>query len=305
MNVGFIGLGNLGLPLAVNTVRCGHRTKGFDIHPERLEAFLDHGGAAAGSIAEAAEFGEVVVTVLPDAPDVETVALGRDGILDSLAGDSVYVDMSTIDPHTTRRVGSEFAERGMEMIDAPVARTLKMAWEGKSLLMLGGNPAAIERARPVLNAVSELSIYCGPLGNGSATKLTNNFLANGILAVAVEALGIGLKSGLSLETILETVRKTGTFNNMMLETLPCACLPGRIRSGVSKRTRPQGSAACMQPRGFWRSTTAFRAPAGTATLEILSELVASPSGSRLFLPFSSTARGSGRVRRRRLTGSHD
>ena len=270
MNVGFIGLGNLGLPLAVNTVRCGHRTKGFDIHPERLEAFLDHGGAAAGSIAEAAEFGEVVVTVLPDAPDVETVALGRDGILDSLAGDSVYVDMSTIDPHTTRRVGSEFAERGMEMIDAPVARTLKMAWEGKSLLMLGGNPAAIERARPVLNAVSELSIYCGPLGNGSATKLTNNFLANGILAVAVEALGIGLKSGLSLETILETVRKTGTFNKMMLETLPAHAFRGEFEPGFrSVLAHKDQRLACSLA-----DSCGLHAPVGAVTLEVLSELVA-------------------------------
>ncbi len=270
MNVGFIGLGNLGLPLAVNTVRSGHRTKGFDTDRDRVEIFLEHGGAAADSVADAAEHGDVVITVLPDAPDVETVALGRDGILDSVAGDSVYVDMSTIDPHTTRRVGSAFAERGMEMIDAPVARTLEMAWEGKSLLMLGGNPAAVERARPVLDAMSELSIYCGRLGNGSATKLTNNYLANGILAVAVEALGIGLKSGLSLETILETVRKTGTFNKMMLETLPANAFRGEFEPGFrSVLAHKDQRLACSLADSY-----GLHAPVGVVTLEILSELVA-------------------------------
>ena len=270
MNVGFIGLGNLGLPLAVNTVRSGHRTKGFDIDRDRLKTFLQHGGVAADSVADAAEHGEVVVTVLPDAPDVETVALGRNGILDSMAGDSIYIDMSTIDPHSSRRIGSAFLKRGTEMIDAPVARTLEMAWEGKSLLMLGGNPAAIERARPVLDSMSELAIHCGPLGNGSATKLTNNFLANGILAVVVEALGIGLKSGLSLETILETVRKTGTFNKMMLETLPAHAFRGEFEPGFrSVLAHKDQRLACGLADSY-----GLHAPVGAATLEVLTELIA-------------------------------
>lgn len=270
MRVGFIGLGNLGLPLAVNVVRAGHSAKGFDINRDRLDSFLVHGGCAADTIAEAAEYGEAVITVLPDAPDVETVALGRDGILESMASNAVYVDMSTIDPHSTRRIGSAFAERGLEMIDAPVARTLEMAWAGKSLLMLGGSPGAVERARPVLDAMSELAIYCGPLGTGSATKLTNNFLANGILAVAIEALGIGLKSGLALETILETVRKTGTFNKMMLETLPAHAFRGDFKPGFrTVLAHKDQMLACGLAESY-----GLRTPLGTATLEILSELVA-------------------------------
>ena len=86
--------------------------------------------------------------------------------------------MSTIGPHSTRRIGRALAERQLDMIDAAVALTLEMAWQGRSLLMLGGNPDTIERVRPVLDCVSDASIYCGPLGNGTAANLTNNFLAN-------------------------------------------------------------------------------------------------------------------------------
>ncbi|MCY3873971.1 MAG: NAD(P)-dependent oxidoreductase [Rhodobacteraceae bacterium] len=270
MRIGFIGLGNLGLPLAASAVRGGHRTMGFDINGDRLEIFLEHGGIAAGTVSDAAGYGEAVVTVLPDAADVEAVALGRGGILDSMTKNSVYVDMSTIDPHSTRRIGAAFAERGMEMIDAPVARSLEMAWAGNSLLMVGGKPAAIERARPFLDAVSELAIHCGPLGNGAATKLTNNFLANGILAVAVEALGIGLMSGLTLETILETVRLTGTSNRMMLENLPAHAFRGEFEPGFrSALAHKDQRLAC----GLAESH-GLHAPLGAATLEVLSDLVA-------------------------------
>ena len=122
----------------------------------------------------------------------------------------------------------------------------------------------------MLDAVSELAIYCGPLGNGSATKLTNNYLANGILAVAVEALGIGLKSGLSLETILETVGKTGTFNKMMLETLPAHAFRGEFEPGFrTVLAHKDQRLAC----GLAESC-GLHAPLGAATLEVLSELVA-------------------------------
>ena len=269
MRVGFIGLGNLGLPLAVNAVRGEHDVKGFDVNPDRLRALAQDGGMVARSVSEAAEFGEVVITVLPDAPDVEAVALGGGGIVHAMSASSIYIDMSTIDPLSTRRIGSAFAERGMEMIDAPVARTLEMAWQGKSLLMLGGNPDAIERARPVLNAVSEVTIYCGPLGNGSATKLTNNFLANGFLAIVAEALGIAIKSGLSLETVLETVRKTGTFNKMMLETLPAHAFKGDFSPGFRSKLAQKDQRLAL---GVAESY-GIHAPVGTAALGVLSEVV--------------------------------
>ena len=270
MRIGFIGLGNLGRPLAVNLVRSGHSVMGFDLDSEKLQAFAGDGGSIAGSISEAAGFGDVAITVLPDAPDVEDVALGTGGIIHSLAPDSVYIDMSTIDPHATRGIGKAFAERDIEMIDAPVARTLEMAWQGKSFLMLGGDPDAIERVRPVLDSVSEISIYCGPRGNGSATKLTNNFLANGILAVAVEALGIAIKSGLSLETVLETVSKTGTFNKMMLEILPSNAFRGDFAPGFRTVLAHKDQRLAMDLAGSF----GIHAPVGAATLDVLAEAVA-------------------------------
>ena len=271
MKIGFIGLGKLGLPLAVNAARGGFTVKGFDICENRMRLFERKGGAAAGSVAEAAGFGDFVITVLPDAPDVEAVALGLGGIMQSMVPNSIYIDMSTIDPLSTRRIGSAFVKRGIEMVDAPVARTLEAAWQGKSLLMLGGNPGAIERAQPLFDAVSEVAIHCGPPGHGSAAKLFNNYLANGLLAVAVEALGIGMKSGLSLETVLEVVERTGTFNKMMLETLPAHAFRGDFAPGFRCVLARKDQRLALEVA----ASLGVSAPVGRAVLRVLSEVAES------------------------------
>ena len=176
--------------------------------------------------------------------------------------------MSTIDPHSTRRIGRALAERQLDMIDAAVARTLEMAWQGRSLRMLGGNPATIERVRPVLDCLSDASTYCGPLGKGSAAKLTNNFLANGILAVAAEAVGIAMESGLALEVVLEVVKLTGTFNKIMLETLPAKAFKGEYAPGFRTALALKDQRLVAELAG----ELGLDAPVGAATYDVFGEV---------------------------------
>jgi 3-hydroxyisobutyrate dehydrogenase-like beta-hydroxyacid dehydrogenase len=173
-----------------------------------------HGIAVAGNLPAAVADREFVVSLLPLPQDVEAVATGPDGILSHIRHDALYIEMSTIDPVSVRRIGARFRERGIAMIDSPVTRSVDMAWKGRSALLIGGEDGDVARAMPVLGAVSDLQTYCGPLGNGSAMKLANNFMAHGILAVVCETLAIGLKSGLTLETIMLATERSGTFNQI-------------------------------------------------------------------------------------------
>src|SRR5580692_8530329 len=168
--VGFIGLGTMGAPMARNVLKGGHSLTVFDLNPAACKALAAAGAAVAATPKEVASASEVVITMVPDAPDVEKIALGPGGILEGMRRGSVYIDMSTIDPATTQRVGKAFAEKGVDMIDSPVGKTVEHAIAGTSTLMIGGDADVIERVRPVLKTMGAELIHCGALGMGQAMK---------------------------------------------------------------------------------------------------------------------------------------
>ena len=233
--VGFIGVGMIGRPVATCILKGGFDLIVHDINPDAVAALVADGARAAGSIAEAAAAGDVVITMLPDAPDVEAAVLGPGGIAESIRADAIYIDMSTIDPGTTRKVGVALSQRGVRMIDCPVTRSVAHAWEGKLALLIGGEAAVIEEVRPILDCVADLVTHCGALGNGSAMKLVNNFMAAGIVSVVSESLAIGLKAGLSLDTIMGATGRSGTFNKILLEVLPSHAFQGDFAAGFMCR----------------------------------------------------------------------
>jgi len=161
--VGFIGCGMMGQPMARNLQEHGHAMVVFDVVEAALLPLVEGGARAAASPREVAASCDVVITMLPDAPDVEQAALGPDGIIEGLGPDAVYVDMSTIDPGTTQRIGEAFAARGLRSMDCPVGRTQDHAVAGTLLLMAGGEAATIERARPVLMCMGETLVVCGSI----------------------------------------------------------------------------------------------------------------------------------------------
>src|SRR5690606_26325663 len=178
------------------------------------------GGGLAASPREAADGAEAVITMLPDGPDVEKAVLGPDGAVHAMKPGSVLIDMSTIDPAVTRRIGAALAERGIEMVDSPVGKTADHAAAGTSTLIVGGKPEVVERVKPILSCLGTDFFYCGELGMGEAMKLTNNFLAAAIMNATCEALVLGAKAGLSLDTMLDVMRTTMAWNNQLAVSLP-------------------------------------------------------------------------------------
>jgi 3-hydroxyisobutyrate dehydrogenase-like beta-hydroxyacid dehydrogenase len=231
VNVGFIGLGTMGAPMARNLLKKGHAMTVFDVAPAAVSALVAAGSRAAATPARVAEASDVVITMLPDAPDVERVALGRDGLVQGLRAGSVYVDMSTIDPETTRRVGAAVRAKGAAMIDAPVGKTADAAVAGTLTLMVGGDPADIARVRPVLDCMGTDFFHCGPLGAGQTIKLINNLLATCIAEASIEALVTGTKAGITLDTMLAVFRTTMAWSSQLAVAMPKRPLAGDFSPG--------------------------------------------------------------------------
>ena len=220
MNVGFIGLGVMGAPMALNILKGGHTLTVFDLNPAALKRLTDAGAHAASSPREVGAASEVVVTMLPEPQHVDAVVLGADGVASGLQPGGVVIDMSTIDPQTSQRVGAELRKRGMHMVDSPVGKTSEHAETGTLTLMVGGEPGIIARVKPVLDCMGNETYLCGGPGMGHAMKITNNLLATTIMAATTEALAIGVKSGLTLELMLDVMKTTMAWNNQLAVAMP-------------------------------------------------------------------------------------
>jgi 3-hydroxyisobutyrate dehydrogenase-like beta-hydroxyacid dehydrogenase len=231
MNVGFIGLGTMGAPMASNLLRGGHRLIVADVQAAPVDRLVALGATKGTTPREIAAASEIVITMLPDAPDVERVALGSDGVADGITAGSIYVDMSTIDPATTRKVGAAIAAKGASMIDSPVGKTADAAVAGTLTLMVGGAADVVARCRPVLDCMGTDFFHCGELGAGQTMKLINNLLATAVSEASIEALVAGRKSGLSLETMMRVLSTTMAWNNALAIALPKRPLVGDFTPG--------------------------------------------------------------------------
>ncbi|MGQ0546566.1 MAG: NAD(P)-dependent oxidoreductase [Betaproteobacteria bacterium] len=226
LSVGFIGVGVMGGPMALNVLKGGHPLTVYDLSPEAIARLTQAGARAAASPREVGAASEVVVSMLPEPQHVEQVMLGPNGVAEGLRRGGVVVDMSTIDPITSQRVGAELKKRGIDMVDAPVGKTSEHAATGTLTLMVGGDPAAIERVKPVLKCMGSELFYCGSPGMGHAMKLTNNILATTIMAANTEALAIGAKCGLTLELMIEVMKTTMAWNNQLGVAMPKKAFQG-------------------------------------------------------------------------------
>jgi 3-hydroxyisobutyrate dehydrogenase len=221
MQVGFIGLGHMGQHMARHVAEAGHDVAAYDLRPEAIAELVKTPRARrATSVAEAAAEAEVVFTSLPGPPEVESVAAGPDGILDSMQPHSVYVDLSSNSPATVRRLCAAFAARRIDMLDAPVAGGVEGARAATLSVMVGGDRGAFERVEPVLRAIGPKVFYCGPSGNGAITKLCNNLCSQAQIAAAGEILSLGVKAGVDLQTLATVIgASTGTCR-AIVDTFP-------------------------------------------------------------------------------------
>jgi 3-hydroxyisobutyrate dehydrogenase-like beta-hydroxyacid dehydrogenase len=215
--VAFCGLGIMGGPMAANLVRAGFGLSVYTRTREKAERFAaEHGASAAATPREAAEGASTVITMVPDAPEVEEVLLGEDGAVHGLAEGGLAIDMSTIAPTAARAIGERLEADGAAFLEAPVSGSRPKAEDGTLTIMVGGEDADFERARALFEAMGELIVHCGPSGHGAMVKLLNNAVA-AVNAVAVaEAFDIGEAYGLDMERLLEVMR-AGSASSTMLE----------------------------------------------------------------------------------------
>ncbi|WP_436762778.1 2-hydroxy-3-oxopropionate reductase [Streptosporangium sp. V21-05] len=195
MNIGFIGLGIMGGPMAANLVRAGHTVVGYDMSAERMDALAVAGGKSAGSVAEAVAQAEVVITMLPDSPQVEEVAFGDDGLLQRGRRGLIHIDMSTVRPETSRRVAQAAAVKGIRALDAPVSGGERGAVDGTLSIMVGGASADFAAVRPVLAVVGTTIVHVGPAGAGQTVKAANQLVVGGIYGLVAEAIVLLEASG--------------------------------------------------------------------------------------------------------------
>jgi 3-hydroxyisobutyrate dehydrogenase-like beta-hydroxyacid dehydrogenase len=221
----------MGAPMARNLLKKGHSLVVFDVVPSSVKGLVDAGAKAAATPKDVAAASEMVITMLPDAPDVERVALGPDGVVAGLKPGSVYIDMSTIDPATTRRVGAAVAAKGASMIDSPVGKTADAAVAGTLTLMVGGPADVVARCKPVLDGMGTDFFHCGELGAGQTMKLLNNLLAQTIGTANVETLVAGVKAGITLDTMMAVLRTTMAWNQQLGVAMTKRSLAGDFKPG--------------------------------------------------------------------------
>ncbi len=219
-SIGFVGLGQMGGAMSKNLVKAGHRLQVFDVSPEAVAALVEAGATAATSAAAAARGADVVFTMLPVGAIVEAACFGENGVARGIAEGAVLVDMSTILPGETRRIGARLASQGVGMVDAPVGRTSAHAVAGTSTFMVGGAAADIERVQPLLLAMGEQVTVCGPLGAGATMKLVNNYISAVVNLATAEGLTMGLKAGLDLEVMAEVLSHTPAGRGHITTTWP-------------------------------------------------------------------------------------
>ena len=265
--VGFIGLGTMGGPMALNVLRKGYAVKGFDLSSAALQKLKEAGGATAGSPKEAAQGVDILITMLPDGPDVERAILGEDGAIYGLKSGAIVIDMSTIDPTYTRRIGKVLAERGIRMVDSPVGKTADHAIAGTLTLIVGGEEKVVEEVRPVLDCMGTDFFYCGGLGMGEAMKLANNFLANTILSATAEALVMGVRAGLSLETMMSVMKTTMAWNNQLGVSLPKKALADDFSLGFMVRLAEKDHRLAVQ----MAKALGVETPVGSAAFDVLKQ----------------------------------
>ncbi|MCA1646851.1 MAG: NAD(P)-dependent oxidoreductase [Chloroflexi bacterium] len=221
MHVGFIGLGHMGQHMARHVAETGHDVSAFDLRPEPVaELTRTPTARRAGSVAEAAHEADIVFTSLPGPPEVEAVTTSPDGLLESMRSGAVYVDLSSNSPSLVRRLSAAFADRGIAMLDAPVAGGVEGASAATLSVMVGGDRQVFDRVQPVLKAIGTRIFYCGPSGNGAIVKLCNNLCSQAQIAAAGEILSLGVKAGVDLETLAGVIGvSTGTCR-AIVETFP-------------------------------------------------------------------------------------
>jgi 3-hydroxyisobutyrate dehydrogenase len=254
-SIGFVGLGNMGLPMVANLLKAGYRVHAYDVRREAIEAAVGQGALAAESAAHATSLGDAVITMVPNSPEVEIAYLGPKGVLDGARSGQIAIDMSTIDPATTRKVGARLEAVGVRMLDAPVSGGVPGAVAGTLTIMVGGDPAAVAQARPVLGAMGKNVVHVGPLGAGEVAKICNNLVAGVSMVAVAEAFTIGIRAGVDPKILHEVIRTSSGSCWAIEHNCPVA---GLVPKSASNRDFAAGFMTDLMAKDLSLARTAAR-----------------------------------------------
>jgi 2-hydroxy-3-oxopropionate reductase len=232
--IGFIGLGIMGRPMVKNLLRAGYPVVAYNRSQPAIDEVAAAGAQAADSVAAVAAKCGVVITMLPDTPDVLTVWRGEDGLLARARPGALLIDMSTIAPPASVELAAAAATRGLAALDAPVSGGDKGAIAGTLSIMVGGEAADFERARPIFAAMGKTIVHCGPAGAGQTVKACNQIVVALVIGAVSEALVLGAKAGVSPTTILE-VLGGGLAQNRVMELRGPNMVRGVFEPGFKAR----------------------------------------------------------------------
>jgi 2-hydroxy-3-oxopropionate reductase len=228
--VGFVGLGIMGRPMLRNLLKAGHTVVAFSRTRSKLDAIVVDGGQRGASNADVGARSEIVVTMLPDGPEVEEVVLGPDGILSGAKPGSLIIDMSSISPLVSQKIAAACFAEGVDFIDAPVSGGEPKAIDGTLAIMAGGSEAALKKAEPILKCMGTTITLTGPVGAGNITKLANQIMVACNIAAMGEALTLATRCGLNPEVVLNAV-KSGLAGSAVLNAKGPMLIARNFRPG--------------------------------------------------------------------------
>ena len=230
MELGFIGLGIMGKPMCRNLLKAGYECVVYDLVSESVEELVKAGARGAKSAAEAAKEKEIVITMLPNSPQVRQVVLGENGIAAAMEPGSILIDMSSIAPLASQEIGAALAEKGVEMLDAPVSGGEPKAVDGTLSVMVGGKCEVYEKVKELLLCMGDSAVYCGGLGAGNTTKLSNQIVVAMNIAACAEAFTLAKKAGVDPELVYQAIRG-GLAGSTVMDAKVPMMLEGNDRPG--------------------------------------------------------------------------
>jgi 3-hydroxyisobutyrate dehydrogenase len=282
--IGFIGLGNMGLPMAQNLIKAGHKVQGFDVTKSQADALAVSGGLAVPSVKAAVTGADAVITMLPAGQHVRDVYLGADGVLSAAGAGTLLIDSSTIDVESARAVAAAADKKGLPMLDAPVSGGTGGAQAGTLTFMVGGSDQAFERAKPILEKMGKTIVHAGGAGNGQAAKICNNMILGVSMIAVSEAFVLAEKLGLDAQKLFDISSKSSGQCWSMTSYCP---VPNIVPSSPANRNYQAGFTAAMMLKDLKLAQDAAKAagattPLGADAAGLYSRYVESGEGPRDF-----------------------
>ena len=229
--IGFIGIGTMGKPMALNLIKAGYRLIAYDINPKPLEELKDKGVSIGQSSKDVASQSDIIITMLPNSDDVQKAILGENGVIEGAKRSSIVIDMSTIDPSVSRTIAKVLLEKNIKMLDAPVSGAQMGAEAGTLTIMVGGDEDIFHKCSDIFKAMGKNIYYCGSNGSGGIVKIVNNLMAGIIATASTEALALGVKAGVNFKTLYDVISASSGQNWVMQVQFAAKAFKGDFEPG--------------------------------------------------------------------------